>query len=370
MSKNEKDKLTTAVLENRGIGNRRLHCRLKEIMAAKGITGKRLHQIAHVGREAICQLGNNNFKAVSAKVIVRICGALQIDIADLFEILPEDIWLPIRLTKEVTFHFGSRVFADMQPRPDMREVIRIRRPHIGLSDFRAFMQIQAHLSRIAPDVRVRFEEHVTNPAPGTGADHQATVKRIFERGNHVFLGSPIALGLVEEVVCHAYGVSPYDPAVREAFPYAFAWDAWRDVRSSLGWQGHGKQCGIAALPSGKIVAPYARVEHGEGTDGGLIVVYRVFNPPSLREVGNDDERIIICLLGFGGMGTEACAQIAIDSERAAGLYPAERQLARMRAAACSYFLEEAPLLTRADLVAEPKLRPQPRLRAVGGRRKN
>ena len=187
---------------------------------------------------------------------------------------------------------------------------------------------------------------------------RASAQRLFEGGNHIVIGSPIANQFTEEVVCHAYGVPPYNPQMRDAFPYGFEWDDWRQVRSSFGWQGHHKQFGIAAVPSNKIVAPHVVVPSGEGTDGALILVYRVFQAPTQREVGDDDERVVICLLGYSGPGTLAAAQLATNPEFAAGLYPPARTVPRMRAVACKYFRAASALPDDNREVTEVKLIPE------------
>jgi hypothetical protein len=132
------------------------------------------------------------------------------------------------------------------------------------------------------------------------------------------------------------------------------------VLSSFGWQGQGKRFGVAELPSNKVVAPCVILASGEGSDGALILVYRVFRTPAQREVGDDDERIVICLLGYSGPGTLGAAQLATNPAFAAGLYPPARQVPRMRAVACKYYrgpaahTEDSRVVTEVNLVPEPK----------------
>ena len=188
---------------------------------------------------------------------------------------------------------------------------------------------------------------------------QASAQRIFEDGNnHLVIASPVANQFAEEVVCHAYGVAPYNPQMRGRFPYGFVWDDWRQVRSSFGWQGQGKQFGIAALPSNKMVAPHVIVPVGDGSDGALILVYRVFQAPAQREIGDDDERVIICFLGYSGLGTLAAAQLATNPDYAAGLYPPARQVPRMRALACKTYREPSAFLGDTRTLTEVKLIPE------------
>jgi DNA-binding Xre family transcriptional regulator len=342
----------------KGHENYRVHCRLKELMAQRTITVDELHQAARVSRDTISQLRGNSFKGVSTKAIARLCGALGIGIGELFELLPEDLWLAIRLTREVTIHFGSRAFAEPRPARAGGDDMVISRQFLGWWDFRAFKWISEYLMGLKLDIRVRFEEHITGAGRGIDPAVRASAQRVFESGNHIVIASPVANQFAEEVVCHAYGVAPYNPQMRGTFPYGFVWDEWRQVRSSFGWQGHGNEFGIAALPSNKIVAPRVIVPSGEGKDGALILVYRVFQAPAQREVGDDDERIVICLLGYSGPGTLGAAQLATNPEFAAGLYPPARMMPRMRAVRCKYFRAAGALPYDNREVTDVKLIPE------------
>ncbi len=346
----------------KGHENYHVHCYLKELMAQRGMTVDDLHAQARIDRGTISQLRLNSFKGVGAKTIERLCGALGVPIGELFEVLPEDIWLPIRLTKEVTIHFGLRAFTEPRPADRGANEAIISRQFLGSWDFRAFKWISEYLMRL--NIRIRFEEHITGVGRGIDPAVRASAQRIFEGGNHIVIGSQIANQFTEEVVCHAYGVPPYNPQMRSAFPYGFEWDHWRGVRSSFGWQAHGKQYGIAELPSNKVVAPCTIVPCGEGSDGALILVYRVFRAPSQRAVGDDDERVVICLLGYSGPGTLAAAQLATDPEYAAGLYPPARKTPRMRAVACKYFREAGALTQDSREVTEVSLLPEPKQAAT------
>lgn len=356
--------------------NYRVHCLLKEIMRQKGISVGELHRRSGVSRDTIAQLRKNAFKGLSKRSIERICGALDITVSELFVVMPEDIWLPIRRAKEVTIHVGLRSWNE--PRPARRGVPVMGMQFIGGWDFRASMWISEYLMGLKLDIRVRFQEHITGAGRGVDPAVRASAQAIFGGGNHIVIGSPIANQFTEEVVCHAYGVPPYNPEVRSIFPYAFEWDNWRQVRSSIGRRGERKEFGIAELPSNKIVAPHVIVPSGEGTDGALIVVYRVFNSPAQRVVGNDDERIVICLLGDSGLATSAAARLATNPAYAAGLYPPARMVPRMRAVKCTYTREPSDALVDNREVKDAILIPErkaagaaaaspPRQRAVGGK---
>jgi hypothetical protein len=120
------------------------------------------------------------------------------------------------------------------------------------------------------------------------------------------------------------------------FPYHFVWDARRTTPSSFGSQGTDGAYGIASTRTGKLVARRTFVRQGEGEDCALVVAYRMFQPPTKREMGKEDERIVIVILGHSGPGTDAGAVVATDPKYAPGLYPAKQGVPRTRVVAAKY----------------------------------
>lgn len=336
----------------------RLYCRLDEILRERRMTGIELHRLSGVARETITQLRNNTFVGVSSRTIARICGVLCITPNELFVVIREDIWLPIRRAKEVTIHVGSRTWNEPHPaRPGMPPMVG--RQFVGRWDFRAFKQISEYLIGLNLGIKVHFQDHTTDPGQGVDAGMRAAAQAVFSGGNHIILGSPIASAFTELVVCSAYRVSPFSPKNRTSFPYAFEWDDWRQVRSSIGRKGAGESFGVAEMPSNRIVAPHVIVPAGsEGTDGALIVVYRVLHVSETQKV--DDESVVICLLGDSGLGTFAAAQVAIDPQFATELYPALRKTPRMRAVKCRYGREPGDPLNDNREVRQVELVPERR----------
>ena len=160
----------------KGHENYHLHCRLKELMAQQNLTVDELHQGARVSRETLSQLRLNSFKGVRKQAIARICGAMGIGIGDFFELLPEDIWLPIRLTKEVTIHFGSRT--EPEPHPvragaasdgDQPAVPGV----VGLPD----VQVDLRVSRRASSSTFVCASRSTSPDPAAAATRRCKRRR-------------------------------------------------------------------------------------------------------------------------------------------------------------------------------------------------
>jgi hypothetical protein len=110
------------------------------------------------------------------------------------------------------------------------------------------------------------------------------------------------------------------------------WGSQHSITSSFGWQGVGKQFGIASTRDQKLVAFRTTVKEGEGQDCALILVCRLLVPPARRSPGADKDRVIICILGHSGAGTFAGAQVATAPRLAAGLYPPQRSVSHMRVA--------------------------------------
>ncbi len=314
----------------------RVHCRLREIMHERRMKVEQLHRRTGVGRETIAALRKDEWTRVSREAIGRICGALNITLDELFVLILEDIWAPIKLSHEVTIHYGSRPFAEPQRTPGDARARGFSRQYAGVWDMRSFIHIFEYLKQMCPDISVRFQEHRTGVDRGFDPSVRESVRRVFASGNHVVIGSQIANQFTEEVVCFAYGVPPYAPGKRDAFPYGFVWDSERSITSSFGWQGIGEEFGIVSTRTGRPVALRTVVEQGEGQDCALILVYRMLQAPARRRHGADDERIVIAILGDSGLGTLAAAQVATDERFAAGLYPPERGKPHMRAVALNY----------------------------------
>lgn len=313
-----------------------VYCRLREIMRERPMTVEELHRMSGAGREAISALRGDKWMRVSRVALGKICGALNVTLDELFALNPDDIWASIRLAGEVTIHYGSRSLPEMRTGAASSEDSIMAGQYVGVWDLRAFKWISEYLEQSGCGVRVSLREHVTGAERGFDPSVRESAREIFENGNHIILGSPIANQHTEEVVCHAYGVPPYTPQKREAFPYGFVWSSRHAVISSFGWQGIGSQFGIMSNLTGELVAARTTVREGEGKDCALIVVYRFPVPPARRRHGSDKERVVICILGHSGAGTLAGAHVATDPRFAAALYPRERKVAQMRVVSATY----------------------------------
>lgn len=309
-------------------------CRLAEIMAARGITVDALHAQTGVGREAIAALRHNKGKHVSRKAIGFICGALNIKLDELFTLVPVDIWAPIKLSREVTIHYGSRAVVEPQYGGADGDAAQSWRQYVGVWDMRTLNLILEYLKRFG-DIRVRLEEHITGERGFDPSVRQA-VRGIFESGNNVIIGSPIANHFAEEAVCHAYRVAPYAPQMRDKFPYGFVWDSASTATSSFGWRGIGNQFGIASTTTQELVATRTVVPSGEGKDCALILVERIFQPPARRVDNGGEECVVIGIFGHSGAGTYAGAMAAIDAAAAPRLYPPERGKPNLRVVQGTY----------------------------------
>lgn len=344
----------------------RMNCRLYEKMQDPFMTVDELHRRARVGRDVISNLRWNKRTRFDPDGIARICGVVNVTLDQLFVLVPEDSLAPIRLSRGVAIHLGSRPFQRARVATGRPQESLLSLQGIAARDHRAAQWISEHLLKLDPRIVIRMQEHMTGFGYGFDPSMADVTRHIFERGNHVLIGSPIANPYTEYVVCHMYDVPPYVPRKREAFPYGFVWDSERSVPSSFGWQGEGPRFGIYSTKKRDLVAFRTVVPEGDGEDCAIIVTYRVFQPPAARTNGADDERIIICILGDGGPGTEAAARVATDPQYAAALYPPTRGVPHMRVVGARYTRVATPdgrdnrVVTDVYLVdddAEPHPRP-------------
>jgi DNA-binding Xre family transcriptional regulator len=329
----------------------RIVCRLRAIMHERGITSvKQLARMSGVTRAAISRLSNNTFTRLRRDILQRICGALELSSLDeLFEVYDANIFYPISLHKEVTFHVGSESLA----RGSDTAAEDIDRLSMGAWDFRAMKEIHEYLNRTVPGIRVHVEEHERYDRAIA-----ETLDRTFDRGNHIIVGSQIANQLAEEVVCRTHKVQPYSPDQQTDIPFVFHWDTQRAIPSSFGMRGTAPKMGIVSAHTGKLLAAHTRVTSGPGEDGALIMTYRVWREPVRRQFGRDDENIVIAILGYSGIGTYGGALVAIDRAASRELYPARTGTPLMRVVSVGYTRPPNPSrrdnreVTSAQLVSE------------------
>jgi hypothetical protein len=213
----------------------------------------------------------------------------------------------------VTIHVGSNPLRDAPP--GATDNAMLDRLSIGAWDFRACSLLQEHISKLG-DVHVRFEEHVAGTVPEID----------FYETNHIFLGSTQVNQAVEDAVCWAFGGLPtVTPRSDGKIPYSFVWstNGRRPRPSSLGWTTDGDEIGIAESATRKLVARYVFAQHGEGHDCAMIMAHRIRPLRKQDRIDEDDERLLIAILGYSGPGTYAGASAAVHEETSRLLYPPE-----------------------------------------------
>jgi DNA-binding Xre family transcriptional regulator len=281
-------------------------------MRDRSMTVETLRRRAAISAETIAALRNNTGQQVSYRALGAICAELGVTLDQLFELIPEDIWAPIRTGREVTIHYGSRAWVESLPGQQHGRARDQVRQYIGVWDQRAINLIGEHLHRAGSEVYIAQEEHVTWAGRGSEPEAPKAARKAFAQGNHVLIGSPMANQFAEEVVCLVYDVPPHAPAMRDRFPYGFVWES--HVASSFGWKSEGGELGIASTRTNTLLAPRTTVLDGYGRDCALVLVHRIL--PRERSPGEqrraEGERVIIAILGHTGLGTYAGAKLAID----------------------------------------------------------
>ena len=309
-------------------------------MRAYGLTNKELSRLSGVAREVIGDLRRNRTDGVRWDTIGRLCSALGLTSLDkLFRLYEASLFFPIRLRREVTIHLGTDSDAPVQPPPggggNGQPVLA--RQIAGGRDLAALIEITEFLNRVERGVRFRFALH-----PRNEYGVREAVDGVFRKGNHIVIGSPVANQFAEEVVCRSFGVPPFSPERQTAFPYVFSWSQRRAGASSFGAAAKNGDVGIVSVPTGRLVARRTLVSQGEGEDCALIVVQRLWRPRLRREHGRHDENIIICLLGYSGIGTLAAAHVATQSAFPEELYPPNPGKPLMRVVSTIYMRPPAP----------------------------
>jgi len=306
---------------------KKIVCRLDELMRARGLNQEDLYKLCRVDRERISKLRDGTWSKVSKDVLGRLCAALRIELHELLQAYPGDIWYPIRRHGSVTVHLGS---TSLEPAGEVRHPgPALDRQGIGTWDVRALFKVSDHLNSTTPGgVVFKFTEHVET------LHDPARVAAVFDDGCHLILGSPIVNPIAEDAVCRGFGVPARSPAAHDTMPFRFLWE--RHHPSAIGGEASTPgEFGIARRGSTALVARRTVVGPGErqGEDCGLLYTYR-FNPRDAAS--EDDDRIIIAIMGHSGCGTLAGTMLACEDETASALYPPSRARGVLRAFSATY----------------------------------
>jgi DNA-binding Xre family transcriptional regulator len=311
-------------------------CRLGEIMENRNVIGTQLSEMTGVSEDTITKLRNHTWQSVGRRILGRLAAALTVGVDELFVARPADIWFPIRRHKQVTVHFGSTSSRLLDGQPDATDASggeeMLDRQFIGVWDHRAFAHVYNYLSRTSiGSIRYEFREHEIGSAtdPFTRGD--------FKKGNHIVFGSPVVNPAAEHAVCSAKEITPRTPDRASEFPFNFRWRSRLTV-SSFGARSESGALGIVDTRSQELIAQRTVVPVGEGHDCGLIMAYRTKPPERERRLGDEnDDYIVIVIMGQSGCGTLASTQLLCDDENAPrSLYPLERDQAVFRVCSATY----------------------------------
>jgi hypothetical protein len=319
----------------------RIWCRLAEIMKEKGLSQQQLSARSGVDPERIRSLCDGRWHAITRDVLGKILAATGATLAELFVQLPADIWFPIRRDRRVTVHLGS---TSLEARPSGLGGPTIGRSGIGTWDVRSFFKLYDYLNQSTDGgVVVQYAEHTDD------LHDPRYVEELFAKGNHVILGSSIVNPIAEDAVCRAWRVTPRQRGDAAAFPFEFLWDRAKD--SAFGRAGGNGETGIVAA-GGAVVARRTVIAAGEnGEDCGMILAYR-HNPRTRgRDSFDDDDSIIIAIMGYSGCGTLAGTELLCTDAAACALYPEHRGVGTLRAFRVQYRRAEASNYDNREIVS-------------------
>ncbi|RMD81715.1 MAG: XRE family transcriptional regulator [Candidatus Dadabacteria bacterium] len=314
-----------------------IYIRLAELMAEKGITVRELERLSGVSHTTISRLRRGWAKSIEFEHLAQICRVLGVTPGDVIVYHALDIWYPICLQGSVTIHLGSSALPDTLEGPV--DAGKGFRETVGSFDVYSFAELTEFIGSFEQRVQVRVALCPTGEGDTFAQLHKGTATSILEEGGcHIILASPKANSLAEEVVCAAYGVPPFSRGVAESFPLAFAYDESRQnaMRSSLATFVPADRCGIVDTETHELVAHRSQPNNDTADDCGLVFVQRTPVPAAKRRHGDEDEGIVIALLGHGGPGTLGAARVLTSPEAAAALYPDELGEPRLYAIRAKY----------------------------------
>lgn len=309
-----------------------MYCHLDEIMHELGLENADVQKRCGLTRKQVGSFRQNDFKRIDRELIPKLVLGLEVPFERLFSIYEADPWYPVRKHRQLTVHLGCDTYPIGHEAPTDGAFGRYS---YGAWDVNTWFEGQAFLNEFKGKITVDFREH------DRGADPERDkrlISDVFEKGgDHLIIGSPIANRFTEFVVSKMYKVSPFTESAHSDFPMNFVWDSKVPTPSSFGYQGEGNTFGIISTKTSRFAAERTFVAQGEGLDCALIVVLRVLSSKAERDrFGSNDERVIICLIGHSGLGTQAALRVLKDRRHAGALWPPARQAPLMRVVSARY----------------------------------
>lgn len=285
-------------------------------MEERHVSFAELSRRIDVHEQTLRSMARHSLSRIDFDVLGRICSDLTIEISDLLVLEPDDIWAPILTRGEVTIHYGSRT---LTAAPGKNGQPSIPLQYIGKWDDEASRCVSEYLYQRG-HVRITYADYMSGDNAMAASGLATMTRNILREGNHIVLGSPLANTLVEYVMCAMYGVAPFDQASFTRFPYAFEWRPDRQARSAFG-RAVETVPGIRCNRSNRLVAKQSIVDSGRGDDCGIICVHRGVSIKRFAKRVEQEERVIAVLMGHGGPGTLAAAQLATSPRTAPEFYP-------------------------------------------------
>ena len=304
----------------------RITWRLVPLLAERHLTQRDLAQKTGVSEKRIGELCAGAWTRVSGDILGKFSAVLGVGVGDLLEFVPQDVWFPIRHHGQLTVHLGSTSLEVAT-----QQGVSFPRLGIGTWDVRAFFRTSQFLnSKSVRPIAFDYEEHLEERHDPTGVD------ALFASGNHLILGSPLVNPIAEDAVCRGFGIPPRDRTHAQDFPYRFRWD--RTTQSSFGEFAGSSEPGIVARGSRQPIALRTVIAEGDdGQDCGLVFTYRYNpNPRGARRESEDEDRIVIAVLGYSGLATDAGTALLFRDDVACELYPSARDSAVLRAFRARY----------------------------------
>lgn len=304
---------------------KRITCRLKQIMLERSITQGDLAAVSGVNEKVIRKLCKGTWHGVTAGVLGKLCAALDLQVHDLFEARPADVWYPIRRHGKVTVHLGSTSLEAPGAGAGKKGAF-IDRQGIGTWDVRALFHVYASLvGSTLGGLELKYADYIE------ALHDPKSVEALFTEGNHLILGSPLVNPMAEDALCRAWGIPRRTRKLAGTFPYRFRWDRLND--SSIGEFAGSSPTGIVPQGSKDVIARRTVIAAGDdGEDCGLLFTYR-YNPKARagQQTSEDDDFLVIAIMGHSGCATLAGTRLLCGNKTAEELYPKTRDTPTLRA---------------------------------------
>lgn len=260
-----------------------------------------------VSTQKLNAIMRDEWEYITRDALERTIDFLELEVSDVFELVPVDFWKPIE---------------------DAKGSILLRGSQEGISKDQQYIpRYDDEATHVVKDFMRKFLLDCAEPPFADHRQDEAELLKKAKGQNCIVIGSPKTNAATEILLSRFFDAAPFDPSVenRRKIPFGFCWPDDSEIvpeivqRSSLACSAIARKevqnrPGIAVIDGTHVEAHYKPLKEflewktNEGLDCGLAFVAN-------KPFGTKLNIKLIVLAGFGGMGTLAAARALVEDFR-------------------------------------------------------